>query len=115
MNEKDFYLTKERAQRQAADILEMCEKAIKASRADETEIAVYATDSALTRFANNQIHQNNFERNAQVTVRAAMGKRVAKVNSNLVTPKGLTQAVGDACALAEFSPEDEAWGGLPEG
>ena len=115
MTDRDFYLTKERAQRQAVDILEMAEKAVKASRADETEIAVYAMDSALTRFANSQIHQNNFERNAQVTVRAAVGKRVAKANSNLLTPQGMAQAVNDAYALAQFSPEDEDWAGLPQG
>ncbi len=115
MSDNDFYLTRERAQKLAADTMEMAAKAVKASRADETEITVYAMDSALTRFANNQIHQNNFERNAQITVRAAVGKRVAKVNSNLLTPEGLAKAVDDAYTLAQFSPEDEDWAGLPEG
>lgn len=115
MTDKDFYLTKEKAQKLAGDMIDMSAKAVKASRADETDICINAMDSALTRFANNQIHQNNFERNAQVTVRAAVGKRVAKVNSNLVTPEGLAKAVEDAYTLAQFSPEDEDWAGLPQG
>ncbi len=115
MSYKDFYMTSENAKKLAADVMEMAQDALKQSRADETELVIYATDSALTRFANSEIHQNNFERNASVTVRAAKGKRVAKATGNVLTKEGLRQAVSDACALADVAAEDDNWAGLPEG
>jgi len=115
MTDKDFYLTKERVQKEQMRILEMCEQALKASRADETEIVVFAQDEALSRFANSEIHQNNFERNAQVSVRAAIGKQVATASSNLLTPEGLQQAADDAYEMASMREPDKDWAGLPEG
>ena len=115
MSDNDLYMTAERAKKSAGDILEMAEAAVKASRADETEIVVFANDSALTRFANNQIHQNNFERNAEVSVRAAIGNRAAKASGNAVTPDGMKALVDDAYRMAQVSQEDEDWAGLPQG
>lgn len=115
MTDKDFYMNAEKAKKLAVDALEMAQAAIKQSSADETEVVVSASDSALTRFANSQIHQNNFERNANITVRAAMGKRVAKASGNILSKEGLQAVVKDACALASVAAEDDNWAGLPEG
>ncbi len=115
MSDKEYYLTKERARKLEADIFTICDEALKWSRADETEIVIVAQDEALTRFANSQIHQNNFERNATVTVRAAYGKRVAKASGNLLTKEGVRKVMDDACAIARLSPADEDFAGLPQG
>ena len=49
---------------------EIFETIRRASAADETEVFLEATRSALTRFANNIIHQNVAEEGIHVSVRA---------------------------------------------
>jgi len=115
MPDKEFYLTKERVRRLEADILANCEEALKYSRADETEIVVIAQDEAVTRFANSQIHQNNFERNAFVSVRAAYGKMVAKVTGNDLTREGIKELISKACQMAKVAPADVDFPGFPKG
>ncbi len=115
MANREFYLTKERARTLEADMFSICNEALKCSHADETEIVILAQDEALTRFANSQIHQNNFERNASVSVRAAYGKRVAKSTGNILSKDGVRRVVDDACAMAKLSPPDEDFFGFPRG
>ncbi|MCK5734046.1 MAG: hypothetical protein KAI38_07655, partial [Candidatus Latescibacteria bacterium] len=45
------------------------------SAADETEATLASRNSALTRFAENVIHQNVEERDAGLTVRTILGQR----------------------------------------
>ena len=47
-------------------IREITQKVLSYSKADQTEVVILASDSALTRFANSYIHQNVAERNAEV-------------------------------------------------
>jgi len=44
--------------------------------ADQAEVLLTTSDEALTRFANNTIHQNVAERNSSLHVRVVMGKRI---------------------------------------
>jgi predicted Zn-dependent protease len=52
--------------------LEICEQALAASPADQTEVVLTAGRQELTRFAGNQIHQNVAEQDHGVRVRAVM-------------------------------------------
>jgi len=79
---------------------------IAGSPADDTEITVSASRSALTRFANNQIHQNHHEENAEITVRCAVGARWGKVSVNSLESDVLKQAVEDAVNIAKILPDD---------
>src|SRR5947208_17174115 len=54
----------------------------KFSTADEIECIFYGGRSALTRFANNTIHQNMAEENYGVSVRRLFGGRTARVTTN---------------------------------
>ena len=47
------------------DLERIAERVLKFSEADETEVDVDATTDALTRFANNTIHQNVAEANSR--------------------------------------------------
>ena len=59
----------------AADLVERIRKY---SVADEVEVIVYTTRNALTRFANNVIHQNLAEENVAVSVRTVFAGRTAR-------------------------------------
>jgi len=95
-------------------IREILGKALRASPADETEIVLEAHDSALTRFANNVIHQNVAEVNTEIAVRVVLGKRVGAAVTNRLTEEALGQAIEEAVALARLQPENPEFPGLPE-
>ncbi|MBN1886581.1 MAG: TldD/PmbA family protein [Thermoflexales bacterium] len=84
------------------------------SGADEAEVCLVSRDSALTRFANNVIHQNVAEANTSVTVRVAFGKRVGVATTNDVSDAGLGRAVENAQTLARLQPENPHFPGLPQ-
>lgn len=80
--------------------------AIEKSPAEDTEILAFSFKSALTRFANNGIHQNHHEENAEVTVRCAVGQRWGAVVVNNFEPDVLRQAVENATDIARLLPDD---------
>src|SRR6266481_503993 len=65
----------------------------KLSTADEVEAYFYGGRSALTRFANNVIHQNVAEENYGVSVRAVFGGRTARASSNKLNDESLQRVV----------------------
>ena len=67
------------SQSQASDIFDRIKKY---STADEVEVLFSGGKSALTRFANNTIHQNVAEENYAVSVRTVFGKRTARSTTN---------------------------------
>ncbi|MFW6155732.1 MAG: TldD/PmbA family protein [Armatimonadota bacterium] len=92
--------------------LEICDRAIGASTADQTEVNLLVSDSGLTRFANNHIHQSAAETDAVVYVRAAFGQRVGIASTNDTSADGLRDVAERACALAEAASPDEDFPGL---
>jgi len=85
-----------------------------AAGATEAEALVIADDSALTRFANSEIHQNVAEDNVLVNLRIAIGKRVAVASTGRMDEEGLANLVARVTAIAPNVEELEDWGGLPE-
>ena len=83
------------------------------SGADQTEVVVLATDSALTRFATSTIHQNVAERNAEVRVRAIVGKRAGVATSNDLSDDALDRLAARAAEIARLQPEDPSLPDLP--
>ena len=53
------------------------------------EITFQFNDAALTRFANNIIHQNVAERDAEVTLRIFIGKQIGTASTNRLDQAGL--------------------------
>ncbi|HEX8814092.1 MAG TPA: TldD/PmbA family protein [Terriglobales bacterium] len=87
----------------AADIFE---KVKRYSTADEVEVLFYATTNALTRFANNFIHQNVAEENAVVSVRVAFDGRTARATTNKLDEESLKNVVQASETLAKVQPPD---------
>jgi PmbA protein len=84
-----------------------------ASAADQTEVVLVGTDSALTRFANSGIHQNVSERDVQVRIRAIVGKRSGVATTNDLSEASLSRLVERALDAARHQPEDPDLPDLP--
>ncbi len=87
----------------AADIFG---KIKKYSTADEVEALIYGGHSALTRFANNTIHQNVAEENYVVSVRTAFDGRTARATTNKLDDESLKRVVQASEKLAKVQHPD---------
>jgi PmbA protein len=85
---------------------EVFERVQKYSTADDVEILFYATKSALTRFANNTIHQNVAEESEVVSIRPVFGGKTARATTNKFDDESLRRAVANAEAIAKVQAED---------
>jgi PmbA protein len=72
----------------------------------ETEVHIDETIQALTRFANNTIHQHVAEHGVAVSIRTAVDGRTARVTTNRVDEDALRAAIDDCLSLAEHQPKD---------
>jgi PmbA protein len=88
-------------------------KVLSASSADQTEVVIISGEQNLTRFANNEIHQNVNETNAQVRVRAVVGQRFGVTSGNDISDEGLRRLVQKAVEVTKLSPENPDFKGLP--
>ena len=79
----------------------------------EAEALVMAEDSALTRFANSEIHQNVAETSVMVNLRVVVGTRVGVASSDRTDDEGLRRLAANAAAIARVVEELDDWGGLP--
>jgi predicted Zn-dependent protease len=95
----------------AADIFG---KIKKHSSADEVEALIYGGRSALTRFANNTIHQNVAEENYVVSVRTAFDGRTARATTNKLDDESLKRVVAASEKLAKVQHPDPDLLPMPE-
>jgi PmbA protein len=85
---------------------DLFEKIKRYSSADEVEALFYGGRSALTRFANNTIHQNVAEENYAVSVRTVLGGRTARSTTNKFDDDSLRRVVETSEALAKVQEPD---------
>jgi len=94
------------------------------SSGDEIEVLFSGGKFALTRFANNTIHQNVSEENHVVSVRTAFGQRTARATTNKFDDESLRLVVKNSEALARVQhpdpdllpmPDSRSAGGTGEG
>jgi hypothetical protein len=100
----------------AQDALRLAEAALADALREgvtEAEALVMSEDSALTRFANSEIHQNVAETNVTINLRVVVGKRVGVASSGRTDAQGLRRLAENAAAIARVVEELEDWGGLP--
>ena len=81
------------------------------SSADELEVLFYATKNALTRFANNAIHQNVAEREAHLSVRPLIEGRTARASTNCLDAESIRRVVEEAITITRLTAPDPT---LPE-
>lgn len=83
--------------------LDLLDRVISASTADETEAVFQARSYGLTRFAGNAIHQNMNEEDAVLAVRVALGQRLGAYATNRLDADGIRMALEKAAQIAELS------------
>lgn len=86
----------------------------KRSKADQVEVSILNHKQALTRFANNYIHQNVSESNSSITVRVAFGKRLGIASTNSVEPAKIGETVEWAEKIAHLQKENKDFVSLPK-
>src|SRR5438477_2560951 len=94
-------------------IKQVTDKVLSMSEADQTEVVFLGDTSALTRFANNYIHQNVAETNTQVNIRMVLGKKIGVATTNDLSDEGLREAVQHAPTIARFQLEKSDFKSLP--
>jgi PmbA protein len=88
---------------QAGDIFDRIRKL---TTADEVEVLFSGGKFALTRFANNTIHQNLAEENHVVSVRTAFRGKTARASTNKFDDESLRQVVRSSESLAKVQHPD---------
>ena len=89
-----------------ADMRRISERVFKFSDADETEVEIGMISDALTRFANNTIHQNVAEQMLSVSVRTVLDGRTARATTNKTDDDSLRRVVETAKSLARSQPRN---------
>jgi predicted Zn-dependent protease len=95
-------MTKAEAER----LFSMAADAARSRGVGEIEAIVTAETSALTRFANNAIHQNVAERMVNLSVRPVIDGRTARATTNRLDADGIRAAVDEAIAITRLTAPD---------
>ena len=90
-----------------AELKRFIDNLLHASPAEQTEVMVTEWDSALTRFANNGIHQNVAERDVSVRVRVVKDGKTGVASINQMNDKAATDVLKRAIAIADLQPKGE--------
>jgi len=88
---------------------EIFEAAVAAGRASgvrDLEAMIGAGTYALTRFANNTIHQNVADRTGYLSIRALMDGRTARASTNRLDREGIQRVVEQAIAITRLQVPD---------
>jgi len=72
----------------------------------EVEAIVAGGEHALTRFANNAIHQNVAARDTNLSVRPVIDGRTARATTNRLDPDGIRSVVAEAVAITRLTAPD---------
>jgi predicted Zn-dependent protease len=97
----------------ARDLARRAMEATIAAGASEAETLVASSSVALTRFANNRVHQNVYSEDDAVSIRAVFGRRVGVASTNRTGDGDLAACAASALGAARIAPEDPSFPGLP--
>ena len=92
--------------------LKICKQILGRCGKDPAEVLIFSEDDALTRFANNTIHQNVAQTDIKIIIRYIIGKRIGTATTNRLDSSALDEVVGRARLNAQASPEDPLYPGL---
>ena len=86
----------------AAGARSICRKVMQIAGKRKAEVILSAEETGLTRFANNAIHQNVTQSDVSVSIRAILGKKTARTNTNRLDRGSLEEAVERAFEVAKI-------------
>jgi predicted Zn-dependent protease len=96
------------------EVQQLLEGVLKRCSSQHAEVIFQESDEALTRFANNRIHQNVRARRRLITLRLFDGRRAGVSTTSLLDDPGIDDLVRRAAEIARLSPENPDFGDLPE-
>ncbi len=88
------------------EIFEQVTAAARALGVPDVEAIIDSEHHALTRFANNAIHQNVAERSTHLSVRAALDGRTARATTNRLDADSIRAVVEEAVAITRLTERD---------
>ena len=91
------------------EALALIEFAISQSQADGIFVSLCASETALSRFSENQISQNIRKNTFSLTLTSYFGKRSASASTTELDQDAIAQTVKRAEDLARIAPEDPEW------
>ena len=91
------------------EALSLLESVIKQSEAEGVFVSLNASQSALSRFSENQISQNISKNRFNLTITSYFGKRSASAGTTELDPEAISQTIRRSEELARFAPEDPEW------
>jgi PmbA protein len=94
------------AQSELRRVIEAVLRIAKSTDSEETEVHVDETCDALTRFANNAVHQNVAEHGLTVSVRTVVDGRTARATTNRMDEDSLRATIQASLSLAQSQPKD---------
>jgi PmbA protein len=98
--------TELRPERELRNLIETVLRLAKSTGAEETEVHVDEVADALTRFANNGIHQNVSEHGLTVSIRTVAEGRTARATTNRLDEDSLRATIEASLSLAHSQPKD---------
>ncbi|HTS50370.1 MAG TPA: TldD/PmbA family protein [Bryobacteraceae bacterium] len=99
---------------QCRGVFDQVQRAARASGIPEVEALFAAHRDALTRFANNTIHQNVAEQAQWLSVRVAVDQKTARATTNRFDTESIRKAVDEAIVLAKSVAPDPELLAMPE-
>ena len=98
-------------------LLNVAEKTVELAvkeKVDQAQVASFLWDSALTRYANSQIHQNLASKTGGVAIKVVIGKKVGTLSVNTLEEKQIKEAIRQAVKIAEIIPPNKDFKSLPK-
>src|SRR2546426_11098295 len=103
---RSFQNTELRPERELRNLIETVLRLAKSTGAEETEVHVDEVADALTRFANNGIHQNVSEHGLTISIRTVAEGRTARATTNRLDEDSLRSTIEASLSLAHSQPKD---------
>ena len=91
------------------EALDIIESAIFQSQAEGVFVSLSSSESALSRFSENQISQNIHKNRFNLTITSYFGKRSASASTTELDSDAIVETLRRCEDLARFAPEDPEW------
>lgn len=91
------------------ETLSLIESVIKQSQAEGVFVAVSQSESALSRFSENQITQNISKNKFNLSITSYFGKSSATASTTELEPDSIRETIKRSEDLAKYAPEDPEW------
>ncbi len=98
-----------------ADIFSFLDRIIRQANVDQAEVLLLRTDTGLTRFCKNSIHQNTITTTQRLQIRVAVNRKLGSFSTDRIDDAGIAHAIQNAVSIANAQHPDPEFKSLPSG